>query len=87
MGERPTANQEFEQASQRYHGRILKGQYAHWCEDWDGLPIDETCVEFCVCTCYDFAAVADIQAGLRAQMDAENEKLSDDLTLPAGSGE
>lgn len=32
------------------HGRVLLGKYAHWCVDWDGLPIDETTPEWpCVC--------------------------------------
>ena len=37
----------------RWHGRVLYGLNAHWCNgDWDGLPIDETCWrEFMCCTC------------------------------------
>lgn len=31
--------------------RVLTGKYSHWCQDWDGLPIDETCEEWpCACT-------------------------------------
>ncbi len=34
----------------RWRGRVLTGQYAHLCQDWDGLPIDETCIEWpCAC--------------------------------------
>lgn len=34
----------------KWRGRILTGKYAHWCFDWDGLPIDETCKEWpCGC--------------------------------------
>jgi hypothetical protein len=30
--------------------RVLTGKYSHFCMDWDGLPIDETCDEWpCVC--------------------------------------
>ena len=30
--------------------RVLTGKYRHWCDDWDGLPIDETTPEWpCVC--------------------------------------
>jgi len=36
----------------RFHGRVLVGKYAHWCYDWDELPIDETCEEFKCCNCY-----------------------------------
>ena len=34
----------------KWHGRILIGKDAHYCYDWDGLPIDETCEEFRCCT-------------------------------------
>ena len=31
-------------------GKKLIGNFSHWCPDWDGLPIDETCPEWpCVC--------------------------------------
>lgn len=33
-------------------GQVLTGDYAHWCPDWDDLPIDETCLEFSCCCCY-----------------------------------
>ena len=36
--------------SLHWRGRILTGEYGHWCDDWDGLPIDETCPEWpCAC--------------------------------------
>lgn len=35
----------------RWHGDRPHGQLAHWCDDWDGLPIDEDCMEFMCCTC------------------------------------
>lgn len=37
-----------------FHGKVLHGEKAHWCPDWDYLPIDETCFEFEVgCNCYE----------------------------------
>lgn len=33
------------------HGRVLQGKYSHWCPEWDGMPIDETCMEWTVCVC------------------------------------
>jgi len=27
-------------------GELLIGKYGHWCNEWDGLPIDETCMEW-----------------------------------------
>jgi hypothetical protein len=35
----------------RWRGKVLDGKYAHWCYDWDGLPVDETTDEFECCTC------------------------------------
>ena len=31
----------------------LKGKYKHYCKEWDGMAIDETCPEFEACLCYD----------------------------------
>jgi len=36
---------------QRWRGRVLDGEFAHWCHDWDGLPVDETTPEFECCSC------------------------------------
>lgn len=34
----------------KWRGEVLNGVKSHWCHDWDGLPIDETCGEWpCVC--------------------------------------
>lgn len=35
-----------------WRGRILDGNDAHWCPDWDDLPIDSTCEEY-PCYCFD----------------------------------
>lgn len=41
---------EWEEDCLRWRGRILTGQYAHICWEWDGLPVDETCLEWpCGC--------------------------------------
>jgi hypothetical protein len=33
-----------------WRGRVLVGDHAHWCREWDGLPIDETTPEWpCAC--------------------------------------
>jgi len=34
-----------------FWGRVLLGEDGHWCNDWDGLPVDETCCEYECCTC------------------------------------
>jgi len=34
----------------RWRGKVLEGEHGHWCEEWDGLPVDETCREWpCGC--------------------------------------
>lgn len=38
--------------SLHWRGVILRGWLAHYCNDWDGLPVDETTSEFSCCTCY-----------------------------------
>jgi hypothetical protein len=33
-----------------WRGKVLTGRFRHWCDDWDGLPIDETSLEWpCAC--------------------------------------
>jgi hypothetical protein len=37
-------------ASYHWRGKVLLGRHAHWCDNWDGLPVDETCPEWpCGC--------------------------------------
>ena len=37
----------------REMGRVLDGKFAHYCNDWDGMPMDETMPEFAeTCTCF-----------------------------------
>jgi hypothetical protein len=43
-------SEEWNKDSKRWRGAVLTGLHAHWCIDWDGLPIDETSIEYpCVC--------------------------------------
>lgn len=34
-------------------GKVLTGKKAHWCPEWDDLPIDDTCDEIKACLCYE----------------------------------
>lgn len=43
---------QWEKECEREHGRVLVGEHKHYCYDWDGLPIDETCKEWDSCTCF-----------------------------------
>ena len=36
-----------------FHGKFLHGTFQHYCAEFDGLPIDETCKEFDHCKCFD----------------------------------
>lgn len=42
---------EWEEDCLKWRGVILRGQFAHWCFDYDGLPVDETCEEEWPCAC------------------------------------
>ena len=43
-------NPDFIEDCMRWRGRVLRGNYIHWCPEWDELPIDETCLEWpCGC--------------------------------------
>jgi hypothetical protein len=41
----------------KWRGRVLVGKQAHYCYDWDGLPVDETTDEFDCCHCVDSTKV------------------------------
>jgi hypothetical protein len=42
---------EWEEDCLKWHGKVLDGADAHWCHEFDGLPVDVTCWEYSVCTC------------------------------------
>lgn len=35
----------------KWRGKVLDGEYRHWCFEWDELPVDETTPEF-PCECF-----------------------------------
>lgn len=43
------SNKEWEEDCLKFHGEVLTGNGAHWCLEWDDLPIDETCYEWPCC--------------------------------------
>lgn len=51
----------------KWHGYVLSGKFKHWCYDWDGLPIDETCDEFTCCNDVDGADAEAARDVLRTQ--------------------
>jgi hypothetical protein len=51
--------------SRHWRGRVLTGRYCHWCDDWDGLPIDETTPEWpCACASDLIAALEKVPTSL-----------------------
>lgn len=36
----------------RWRGKVLNGPDAHWCYDWDDLPVDAFTPEYDCCVCY-----------------------------------
>lgn len=42
---------DFERDCLHWRSRILTAPHAHWCNEWDGRPVDETCPEW-PCGCY-----------------------------------
>jgi hypothetical protein len=47
-----TSNPDWIKDCVHWRGRVLTGRHAHWCMDWDCLPIDETTPEW-PCACAD----------------------------------
>lgn len=44
---------EWERDCLRERGRLLTGDFGHYCAEFDGLPVDETCgEEWDCCLCY-----------------------------------
>lgn len=39
-------------------------KHKHFCYEWDGLEIDETCPEFEVCVCYPLEEVKELKKKL-----------------------
>lgn len=44
---------EWNEECMRWRGAVLTGKYAHYCWDYDGLPVDETSSEWPTCTCWE----------------------------------
>ena len=45
-------NDDWQDDCLRWRGRLLTGTYAHYCYDWDMLPVDESTPEYQGCTCF-----------------------------------
>jgi len=48
----PPASDDWEEDCLKWRGKVLTGDFAHWCNDWDMLPVDETTPEWESCTCW-----------------------------------
>jgi hypothetical protein len=48
-----TTNPAWIEDCMKWRRRVLTGKFAHWCFDWDFLPVDETTTnEWPCCTCF-----------------------------------
>ena len=47
----PDYSDDWKEDCLHWWGKVLTGPGAHWCPDWDDLPIDDTCEEIKSCTC------------------------------------
>ena len=43
--------EEFNEDCMHHYGKVLTGEFKHFCTEFDYLPIDETVFEFQFCTC------------------------------------
>jgi hypothetical protein len=51
----------------------LAGKFKHFCHEWDGLEIDETCPEFSCCSCFEPCdEITKIKDELWAKAEREN---------------
>lgn len=48
-----TPSTEWEADCLKWRGHVLTGRYAHWCGEYDDLPVDETCENEWPCACRD----------------------------------
>lgn len=58
-------SEEWRRDSLHWRGEVLTGKYSHYCNDWDGLPMDETCMEW-PCGCDTWAETPEAVARRRA---------------------
>lgn len=75
MSRVPTIDDKWIRDCMRWHGRVLTGKFAHWCEDWDGWPMDADMIEFATCSCYSGNHAAEkLRAERRRELDEINER-------------
>jgi|SRR6185437_6398880 len=67
----------------KYFGRVLTGELAHWCDSWDGMPIDETVDEIQSCNCSDIdkSNIPPPAPKKLDLVDAEGNSLSEQITV------
>jgi hypothetical protein len=70
---------EFNHDSMWWRGRILTGKLAHWCYDWDLLPVDETTIEIESCHCFPAEQRAPVQDVIDATLLAFRQSDPTDL--------
>jgi hypothetical protein len=71
---------ELDEESIKMYGKPLQGKYKHFCNEFDFLPIDETCFEFQYCTCFESTPEIESHKKMHRIMDRLNN-LYHDLPL------
>lgn len=69
----------FEDDCIKERGRPLTGRFAHYCYDWDGMTVDETCpgeITSCHCT---IEGVGEVPAEVKAEADAEMVRMEEEF--------
>jgi hypothetical protein len=67
-----TLSEEWRESCAFWRGEVLTGEFAHWCPDWDDLPIDETVPEFDCCCCFPNRGTAEPRAAAPKEFPNEN---------------
>ena len=68
----PTREKEWIEECKHWWLKVLTGKYSHYCGEWDDLPIDETCSEFMVCTCFaETPEITSIQEKMRKELEED----------------
>jgi len=81
-----THSKEWERDCLRWRGAILTGKYGHWCDDYDGLPVDETSIEWpCACAPEIVAAVDNKPEGSSPSGEQVRAVTGEPLQSPAGA--
>lgn len=79
-------SQEWIDDCNKWRGKVLTGRFAHWCCEWDELPVDETTMEITSCRCYEGSEFNKAQGIAEAEWEAREERDRAQTTIGTGGG-